>query len=159
MVTQEKLKSLVKTIKAKTGLKQEEISIAAGYARKTLTQRISQGEELESVYDQLNLVFKEKLNNSTHKGKKAPSSYDSEANSSIARIAERLKNLEASSDETNLLVKALMTQNIGYSEAIAQTLDKVAKNPADTTVLTAGTIEQRIWRLLQEKGIDAIVRR
>lgn len=74
-------------------------------------------------------------------------------------LDDKLEDLRVNSDETNLLVKALLTQHIGYSEAIATTLDKVAKNPEGTTVEVAGTIEQRIWRLLQEKGIDAIARR
>lgn len=65
----------------------------------------------------------------------------------------------ANSNETNLLVKAALAQRIGYGEAIAGALDKVAKNPEGTTALVAGTIEQRIWKLMQEKGIDAIVRR
>jgi transcriptional regulator with XRE-family HTH domain len=85
--------------------------------------------------------------------------YPHHGNGQTASAGDLLDLIKASSDETNLLVKAILTQQIGYSESISATLDKVASNPEGTTVGVAGTIEQRIWRLLKDKGIDAIARK
>lgn len=57
--------ALIKTIKEKTGKTQAQISITAGWEEKTLTQLLSKNSGMDSVYNQLNLAFKEVLNYST----------------------------------------------------------------------------------------------
>lgn len=64
MVTRQQLKDFITEIKAKTGLKQFEISKEAGYEPKTLGQLVSKGAGLQEVYDQLNRVFGQRLKNS-----------------------------------------------------------------------------------------------
>lgn len=78
MVSKADLKSLVELIKSATGLGQEEMSVQAGYKPKTLTQRLSYGQDLDAIYAQLKLVFGERLNNSTYKGKSETSSAPSD---------------------------------------------------------------------------------
>jgi hypothetical protein len=65
MISKEQVQSLIKQIKEATGLRQGQISIEAGYKEKTLTELVSKGEKLESVYTQLRLVFKDRLKKST----------------------------------------------------------------------------------------------
>lgn len=57
--------ALIKTIKEKTGKTQAQISVIAGWEEKTLTQLLSKNSGMDSVYNQLNLAFKDVLNNST----------------------------------------------------------------------------------------------
>jgi transcriptional regulator with XRE-family HTH domain len=66
MVSKKNLQDLIKDIKKKTGKTQQEISSGAGYAEKTLTQLLSKGEDLETVYNQLRIVYSKELNNSTY---------------------------------------------------------------------------------------------
>jgi transcriptional regulator with XRE-family HTH domain len=84
MVSKKQLTDLIKTLKKKTGKTQEEISVAAGYKPKSLTQLMSKG-DVEPVYSQLVRVFGKELNISTQN--------DSiEAN--LKEIARSLENLE-----------------------------------------------------------------
>jgi hypothetical protein len=76
---------LIKAIKEKTGLTQEEISIAAGYKEKTLTQLLSKGENLDSAYNQLKLAYVKELNNST---------MDNEIAASLMVISKALQRIE-----------------------------------------------------------------
>lgn len=78
--------ALIKTIKGKTGKTQAQISVVAGWEEKTLTQLLSKNSGMDSVYNQLNLAFKEVLNNSTlpiH-----------DANPSLKAISKALQRLE-----------------------------------------------------------------
>lgn len=65
MKSKEDVKTLIQTIKQRTGKSQEAIAIEAGYAPKSLTQMLSKGGNLDLVYRQLNLVYKDVLNGST----------------------------------------------------------------------------------------------
>lgn len=66
MISKAELKNFIERIKTKTGLSQEEISVAAGYAAKSLTQLISKGDTLDDIHEQLNRVFGHRLKNSTY---------------------------------------------------------------------------------------------
>lgn len=63
MISKEKVKQLINSIKKETGKTQKEIAVGAGYKENTLTQLLSKGENLDAVYDQLMRVYR--LNNST----------------------------------------------------------------------------------------------
>lgn len=65
MISKEDLRSLIKTIKRKTGKTQEQVSEGAGYEPETLTQLLSKNKSLDAAYNQLQLVYKEELKNST----------------------------------------------------------------------------------------------
>lgn len=65
MNAKEELRKLIKQIKNSTGLTQEQISVEAGYEEKTLTQALSRQKGHEAVIKQLNLVFGERLKNTT----------------------------------------------------------------------------------------------
>lgn len=87
MVSKKELRALIKTIKEKTGKNQGEISEGAGYKIKTLTQLLSKNEDLEPAYNQLKLVYKGVLNNST-------SQDNSETNLSLTAISKALRRIE-----------------------------------------------------------------
>lgn len=91
MKSKKDLQNLIKEIKAKTGKTQAEISSGAGYKAKTITQVMSKGEGLESVYNHLKLVYKEELKNSTSEAK-----VSTEVNiaASLTAITRALWNLE-----------------------------------------------------------------
>lgn len=65
MISKDDLRSLIKTIKERTGKTQEQISEGAGYEPETLTQLLSKNKSLDAAYNQLKLVYKQELNNST----------------------------------------------------------------------------------------------
>lgn len=100
MKSKKDVQALIKTIKAKTGKTQEEISQEAGYKPKTLSQLLSKGEGMDAVYTQLNIAFRHELNNSTS----APKTHalpkmlmspgDIDVNASLAAITKALWNLE-----------------------------------------------------------------
>lgn len=159
MITKEKLKSLVSLIKDKTGLSQEQISTKAGYEKKTLTQRISNGSNLQAIYDQLNLVFGDKLKISTRKTSFRIVLEGDSDKKMFLDMVKKMEKLEANSDEINLFSKAILTSQIGYGQAIGDTLDRMNKVPEGTTGASAGTIEERIWKMLEQKGISAIIRK
>lgn len=97
MKSKKDVQDLIKTIRAKTLQTQEQISIGAGWKAKTLTQMLSKGEAMDSVYDQLSLVYKEILNNSISprvgtRLRKVEEDYDLRA--SLRAISEALLNLE-----------------------------------------------------------------
>lgn len=159
MITQAKLKTLVETIKAKTGLSQEGVSLGAGYKRKTLTQRISNGKDLEAVYAQLQLAFKDRLNNSTGKDKKNQPQKQDDLQSLIKGLTEKLDEIATNSSETNWITKSILTSQHGYGRALAGSLDKLNEDPEGTTAAAADTIDLQIWKMLEQKGIGAIVRK
>lgn len=86
MISKKDLQDLIKLIKKRTGKTQQQISIGAGYAEKTLTQLISKDEDLEPAYNQLMLVYNDVLNNSTSGNK--------EINSSLKAISMALQRIE-----------------------------------------------------------------
>lgn len=88
MASKKQVKDLIKTLKEKTGMTQEELSAGAGYEPKTLTQLVSKGEGLESVYNQLRLAYSAELKNSTGENTGAL-----EAN--LESIHQALKNIQA----------------------------------------------------------------
>lgn len=66
MASKEDVQSLVKRIIKEANMgTQEAVSLGAGYKKKTLTQRISNGKELDAVYSQLMLVYGHRLKKST----------------------------------------------------------------------------------------------
>lgn len=65
MISKDDLKSLIKRIKDRTGLGQEEISVGAGYKRTSLTEILSKGDSLDAAYRQLQLIYGDKLIKST----------------------------------------------------------------------------------------------
>lgn len=159
MITQEKIKRLVDIIKSKTGKSQEEVSVAAGYKRKTLTQRISSGKDLDAIYKRLEISFKAELNNSTYQNKKNQPQEEVDLQTLVHEILDKMEGLQTNSNETNWLAKVLLTGQIGYGRAIGNSLDELRKVPEGTTTAAADTIDQQIWKMLEQKGIAAIVRR
>lgn len=88
MASKKQVKDLIKTLKGKTGKTQEELSVGAGYEPKTLTQLVSKGEALESVYNQLKLAYAAELKNST-----GENTGDLETN--LESINQTLKSIQA----------------------------------------------------------------
>lgn len=70
MKSKEEVKKLIGLIKTATGYTQQEISVKAGYAERSITQILSSGEGLDSLYKQLELVFGERLRKPTQPGSK-----------------------------------------------------------------------------------------
>lgn len=93
MKSKKDIQTLINTIKEKTGKTQTQISVLAGWKEKTLTQLISKGEGLDSVYNQLKLAFQNELNNSTLE-KKVFSTKDIDVAASLEAITKALWNLE-----------------------------------------------------------------
>jgi transcriptional regulator with XRE-family HTH domain len=85
MISKKDMRSLIKTIKEKTGKTQEQISIGAGYKQKTLTQLLSKNESLETAYNHLKLIYQRELNNSTQ---------DNDINISLIEISKALARIE-----------------------------------------------------------------
>lgn len=100
------------------------------------------------------LIYEQKAS----RGKLAIVPKESGIDGVVRILAEKIEKIEINSDETNSFVKAILTSQIGYGEAIGNSLDRLNKAPEGTTGAVAGTIEERIWKMLQEKGISAIVR-
>lgn len=65
MASKEDLQKLIKRIRAATGLTQEKVSIGAGYKKRTLTQILSGEADKTATYNQLLLVYGERLKDST----------------------------------------------------------------------------------------------
>lgn len=65
MISKEQLEDLVKRIRDRTGLGQEEISLSIGYKVRTLTELLSKGEKLDSAHTRLMLKYGETLKDST----------------------------------------------------------------------------------------------
>lgn len=59
--SKENLIGLIEKIKKATGKTQGEISVGAGYKKETLTQSLSRGEGLDSIIDQLQLIYAKEL--------------------------------------------------------------------------------------------------
>lgn len=69
MISKKQLKELIDLLKKKTGKTQAQLSIEAGYKPKTLSQLMSKGTSqvnLDEPYNQLRIVYKDWLNNSTN---------------------------------------------------------------------------------------------
>lgn len=86
MISKKDLQGLIKEIKKKANLTQEQVSVGAGYKPKTLTQLLSKNEDLEPAYNQLKIAYSEVLNNSTFSNK--------ELTASLKEISKALQRLE-----------------------------------------------------------------
>lgn len=77
----------------------------------------------------------------------------------VVELREKIEEMALNSGETNSIVKSHYTSHLGYSEAIGRSLDRISEDPEGTLSALADTIDQKIWKRLQQKGIDAIVRK
>lgn len=143
MASKEELKTLIKRIIKEVGVRnQEAVSEGAGYKAKTLTQRLSNGEDLDAVYDQLMLVYGERLKKST----------TVKSEPTIDLIAYSLKTLtdshkilvESHRDaiNSNKRLELLLEINLGASDEVSRLLKEEAARQRDPVAYIPGSLDK-----------------
>lgn len=143
MISKNDLKALIKSIKEKTGLTQEEISIAAGYKEKTLTQLLSKGENLESAFTQLKLAYAKELNNST---------FDYEIAASLRVISRALQRIENGQAYIRAEVRGYGQYQIMDSKEVQWDQKKFLKAMAKVGTLVGANLEADDLQGTSENG-------